>query len=222
MLEGLLVVVVGGALVGGVAWLMHRTQEERVAALRGTAARLGWGFREEVPFHTIPDLDRFELFRQGRSRKLTNVMTSPAGDPRAVIFDYAYTTGGGKSQQTHRQTVIYATSDGLTLPSYSLRPEHFLHSIAKAFGYQDIDIENRPTFSEMFLLRSDDEAGVRTAFTEPVLAFFESRPDACSAGISREVLYWRAGKRVGAEQLEALVADGYALARAFAGRAAAA
>jgi hypothetical protein len=213
-MTGILALVVGvGGLVGGIAWLTRRAQQDRIDGLRAAARRLGWGFRDEVPFEAIPDLERFELFRQGRAKKLTNLMTSPGGDPRAVVFDYTYTTGGGKSQQTHRQTVIYAVSDQLRLPTFSLRPQHFLHTIGKAFGYQDIDIEHRPTFSEMFLLRGDNEAAVRAAFNERATEFFEQRRGVCAAGTGRELLYWRAGKRAHPDEIETLMTEGLELAR---------
>jgi hypothetical protein len=220
MQELLIALAVGAVFAGGAVILVRRAAAERAAALRDTAARLGWGFREEVPFQMIPDLDRFELFRPGQSKKLRNLLTSPAGDPRAVLFEYSYTTSSGKSQQTHRQTVFYATSDELRLPSFSLRPENFLHRIGGAFGYQDIDLEGRPEFSRMFLLRGEDEAGVRVAFSGAVAEFFERRAGMCAAGAAHEVLFWRPGRVAKPEELELLIGDGFELARRFVGRGA--
>jgi hypothetical protein len=165
----------------------------------------------------IPDLERFELFRPGRNKKLRNLLTSPAGEPRAVLFEYSYTTSSGRSQQTHRQTVLYATSDELRLPSFSLRPENFLHRIAGAFGYQDIDLDGRPEFSRMFLLRGEHDADVRAAFNDAVAEFFEAHGGMCAAGTGRELLYWRPGRVAKPEELETLIADGFELARRFIG-----
>jgi hypothetical protein len=215
MIPFLLVIASGG--VAAAIVLVRRAQARRVEALGATAARLGWNYRAEVPFDTIPDLDRFELFTQGRRRRLTNVMTSPAGDPRAVLFDYTYVTGGGNSQRTHRQTVFYAVSDSLRLPSFSLRPQHFFHGIAKMFGYQDIDLERRPLFSEMFLLRGEDEPRVRALFNDGIAEFFEADPGVCAAGAGREVLYWRPGRRAGPDAIEELIEEGLELARRLAG-----
>jgi hypothetical protein len=194
---------------------VRRAENGRIEAMRATAARMGWVYRDTVPFDTIPKLDRFELFTQGRSRTLTNLMTSPAGEPRAVLFDYTYTTGGGKSQSTHRQTVFYAVSDTLDVPTFSLRPQHFVHGIAKVFGYQDIDLERRPVFSDMFLLRGDDEVRVRDAFSGAVAEFFEMHSGVCAAGVEREILYWRPGKRVGGDDIESFVSEGLELAGRF-------
>lgn len=214
MLPVLFAAGVGGVVIAVIA-LSGRAGKARGSAMRATAARLGWGYRDTVPFDTIPNLDRFELFTQGRGRTLTNLMTSPADDPRAVLFDYAYTTGGGNSRRTHRQTVFYAVSDAMQLPTFSIRPQRFFHNIAKLFGYQDIDLERRPVFSEMFLLRGDDEARVRTTFTDTVAEFFERHPDACAAGVGREILYWQPGRIADDHEIDGLVAEGLELARRF-------
>lgn len=203
------------SMVAAAIALGRRSEAQRAEAMRSIAARLGWGYRDEVSFETIPDLDRFELFTAGRRRRLTNVMTSPAGDPRAVLFDFTYTTGGGKSQATHRQTVYYGVSDNLDLPQFSLRPQRFYHEIAKAFGYQDIDLETHPRFSAMFLLRGGDADAVRTAFNDAVVQFFEKQEGVCAAGMGRELLYWRPGTRVVDTDVERFVQAGMEATRLY-------
>lgn len=213
------IVVAGIGVAVSIVSHVQRAERERSAALREAAARAGWGYRPEVKFDDVPKLDRFELFRQGRNRKLRHLLTSPAGEVRAVLFDYAYTTGGGNSQATHRQTVFYAVADGLRLPSFSLRPEHFFHKIGAKLGMQDIDLERRPEFSRMFLLRGEDESAVRDAFTETVAEFFERRPHTCAAGLGRELLFWKPSRLVKPEELEAFIEEGMALAGRFSGSA---
>jgi hypothetical protein len=210
------VFMVGGAVIlGSVVMMARRAAERRAAEVRDTAARLGWTFRGEVPYNLIPDLDRFELFRQGHSKKLRNVMTSPSGDPRAVLFEYSYVVSTGKSSHTYRQTVFYGTSDALRLPTFSVRPERFYHNIATMFGYQDIDLEVHPGFSERFLLRSDNEAEVRAVFAGPVAEFFEKHEGMCAAGKAHELLYWRPNRVAGTEGIEPLIAEGMELSRRF-------
>lgn len=211
----ILVLAVGGVLVLGAVRRASHAAQERTAALRALAEQTGWGFREKVPYKTIPSIDRFELFRQGSSRKITNVMTSPDGDVRAVLFDYSYTISSGNSQQTLRQTVYYAVSATLSLPTFSLRPERFYHSIATALGYQDIDIEGRPVFSDMFLLRGQEELRVREVFDEAVCEFLERRDGVCLAGSGHELLYWRPRKLVLPEETETMIADGLDLVQRF-------
>jgi hypothetical protein len=208
----ILVPVTVAAIIGAAALHTRRAARQRTDAVHDVARRLGWGFREDVPFDAVPDLTRFELFRTGHDRKLRNLLTSPPGEPRAVIFDYSYLTSSGKSQQMHRQTVFYATSSGFDLPSFSLRPERLFHRVAGVFGYQDIDLEQRPEFSRLFLLRGEDEARVRAVFSDDVAAFLERRAGACAAGAGRELLFWRPGRLTPPGELETLVRDGQDLA----------
>jgi hypothetical protein len=214
----LLVAGLGTMLAVGITvhTLTKNRAKQHAAALRTAAERRGWGYREEVALDGIPGLDRFELFRQGRSRKLRDLLTSPPGDPRIVVFEYSYVVSSGNSQQTHRQTVFYATGDTLDLPSFSLRPERFFHRIAGVFGYRDINFERRPEFSRLYLLRGADEAAVRGAFSDPVIDFFERRPGTCATGAGRELLFWRPSRRVLPADLDAFIAEGRELSERFA------
>jgi hypothetical protein len=215
--EILVVIMVSVGLVatGLVIGLVRGASKQRAEAIRQTAERLGWGYREEVPLDAVPDLKRYELFRRGSSRKLSHLMTSPVGDPRAVVFVYTYTVSNGKSTSTYRQTVFYATRDHLTLPSFSLRPERFYHRVGTLFGYQDINLDAHPEFSRMFPLRGEDEAAVRAAFSNRVAEFFERHGGTCATGGGREILYWRPGKRIPPAELRAFIAEGSELAERF-------
>jgi hypothetical protein len=210
--------VSAGAVVAAIV-VSRRASQERANGFRELAAELGWAYIEQVDFDAVPNLDRFELFARGRSKRLGNLLTSSEGERRRMVFDYKYVTGSGKSTQTHRQTVLYATSDELALPTFSLRPENLLHRFAQLFGYQDIDFSGRPEFSRRFLLRAEDEAGVRGAFREDVLRFFEERPGRWAAAIGGELLLWRPGKYASPQDAKALIEEGDALALRFLGRA---
>jgi hypothetical protein len=212
---GTLLVLASGCLAVGVTVLVRNRTVRRAHALRAFAEGLGWSFVEEVPFDAVPDLDRFELFSSGRSKKLRNLLASPPGATRALVFDYRYVTGGGKSRRTHQQTVFYATREELDLPAFSLRPEHLLHRFASLLGYQDIDFPRRPEFSMRFLLRGEDEPRIRAAFGEGVLRFFEERLRTCAGGSGSELLFWRPGSFATPEEVEQLIEDGEQLAARF-------
>jgi hypothetical protein len=206
---------VGVAVITGAVLHAKRSAQQRTEDILALAERLGWGYREDVKFEDIPKLDRFELFRQGRDRKLRHLLTSPPGEVRAVLFEYAYTTGAGNSQATYRQTVFYAVADGIDVPTFSLRPEHFFHRIGAMFGMQDINLERRPEFSRMFVLRGEDEARVRAAFTDAVAEFFERKAGTCAAGIGRELLFWKPNRVAKAAELPAFIDEGLELAARF-------
>lgn len=211
----LLLVALAAVAVFLMAAAERRRQQEHLHALRQWATQLGWGFTDSLPLAGIPVLDRFELFKQGRQRTLSGLMTSRGGDPRIVVFDYSYVTGYGKHRRTHRQTVFYVKRDQLALPTFSLRPEHFFDRLATAFGYVDIDLDGHPEFSRSFLLRVADETTARRTFTDDVVAFFERREGTCCAGTGRELLFWRPDSQLQPAERHALIDEGLDLASRF-------
>jgi hypothetical protein len=215
--ELILIVLFGAVAAGAVAVVrsVRGAAARRTERVRAVADRIGGTFREKVPWETIPGLDRFELFRPGRSKRILNALATPPDGPHAVVFDYHYETGSGNSRTVHRQTVCYLVEDTLDLPSFSLRPERFYHRVAGVFGYADIDFDDRPEFSRLFLLRGDDEARIRRSFDGRVTSFFERRGGVCTAGVGRELLFWRPGRLIDASEYDALIADTAELAEHF-------
>lgn len=195
------------ALVGFVIYLAHLQQKKRTAAMKAVADRMGWGFQEKAPMEVIPDPQRFGLFSEGRNRAIRNFFAGETEGMRAAVFDYSYTVGSGKQQQTWNQTVLYLDAGTLDLPSFSLRPENVFHRIATVFGYQDIDLQSRPEFSRKYLLRGPDEEAVRAAFQDDVMEFYEQRPKCCSEAQGQQLFFWRAGKLAPPEQVPALIGE---------------
>lgn len=196
------------ALLGAIVYLAVQQQKKRTAAMKAVADRLGWGFQEKAPMQVIPGPERFGLFSEGRSRTIRNFFAGEMDGMRAAVFDYSYTVGSGKHQQTWNQTVVYLDAGTLDLPSFSLRPENVFHRIATVFGYQDIDLQSRPDFSRKYLLRGPDEGAVRAAFQDDVMEFYEQRPKCCSEAQGQQLFFWRAGKIVPPEQVPALIDEG--------------
>jgi hypothetical protein len=100
---------------------------------------------------------------------------NPSGEVR--IFDYLYTTGGGKSSTTWSQTVAFFPGAGRDLPEFMLSPENpIAHAMEKLAGYKDIDFDENPVFSSRYLLRGSDETAIRSAFTADMRTFMEQEP----------------------------------------------
>lgn len=196
----------------------NRRQLERRTALGEVAREMGWGFHESVDLRSVPGLKRFGLFDQGSRPKLTNLLTSPAAEPRTVVFDYAYTISTGKSQQTITQTVCYMTASDLDLPAFSLKPENVMHRFAELFGYQDIDVDGSRTFSEKYLLRGADAAAIREAFNPGVTAFCVEQERMCAAADGRELIFWRDRRLVAPGDIPAFIDHAHDLAGRFAVR----
>ncbi len=165
--------IIGGAfvVVGCILLLVYRLEKQRTEAMRKSAKSIGFSFSDKKDIKDVGDFRGFKLFSIGRSRKIKNFMQGMRDQISWSIFDYRYTTAGGKNSQTYSQTVTAAKLNS-PLPEFFLGKEQFYHRIAEKFGYQDINFENNPGFSGRFLLRGP-EAEVRRLFKPEVQEFFE-------------------------------------------------
>ena len=175
----LISLIAGAALVGLAVFLIiynNKKEKERTRDLQQLAGTLGWSFSANAPLNMIAGLERFTLFNQGHSKEIKNFMYGEAQGVKAAVFDFIYVTGGGKSRQTHFQTLVYLEPANMSLPVFALRPENLFHRMLSALGYQDIDFGQRPEFSRQYILRGQDEAAIRQTFDDRVLAFSKVTP----------------------------------------------
>lgn len=192
-------IVVVAAIVG------HRREKERTEQMKGVANLLGWQFSETAPLNWIPNLEKFALFNQGHSKLIKNFVYGELEGIKTALFDYRYTVGHGKHQSTFNQSVVYFEPRNLSAPFFSLRPEGTFHKILAAFGYQDIDFGNRPTFSSKYLLRGPDEPAVRGLFNEALLGFYEMNQGSSADGGGNQLFIFRQNQRTPPHESQAFV-----------------
>jgi hypothetical protein len=207
LFAGLIIAGVIGLIVFLVIYA-NKKAAERTAAMQQAANALGWSFTADAPLSMIPGIERFYLFSQGHSKKLYNMMYGMMDGARAAIFDYRYTVGHGKNAHTYSQSVVYFQSERLSLPFFSLRPEGFGHKLISALGYQDIDFANRPAFSKKYLLRGEDEQGIRRVFHNAVLDYFENNLKLNTDGGGNEIFFYQQNVRVVPQNVRAFLGWG--------------
>jgi hypothetical protein len=198
-----------GALVIGIIYAVRKFEQARTEALQGVADELGLQFYPKGDGTVENEIGHLRLFNQGHSRKMKNMISGQTEDIEVAIFGYRYTTGGGKNQHTHQQTVISFRSPHLSLPEFEIRPENLFHKIGQALGYQDIDFDSHPIFSKKYLLRGPDEAAVREFLTPKLLQFFESQQGISVEASRDRLIYYRASKRIKPEQVRSFMAEGF-------------
>jgi hypothetical protein len=207
--ETIYLIAIAAAIVAAVVvavMLVNRYERQRDAGFKRAVRRLGWqeAYGEATPPQEVID---FFLFGRGRARRTKNLARGRPGKLDATLFDYSFTTGSGKHSHTHRQTVMVFELPGRTVPGFELRPEGVLDKIGAAFGYQDIDLENRPDFSKAYLLRGTDEAEIRRFFQDEIVHHFERHRGWSVEAAGTWVVVYRAGKRVKPDDLRAFVED---------------
>jgi hypothetical protein len=202
----LIVFVALGVLAFAV--VLYYREKQRREDLRSVAGKLGFSFSPEGDPHLLGGLGQFPLFSQGRSRKVRNVMRGEIQDIAVSLFDYQYTTGSGKHSHTHAQTVVLFESERLALPSFSLRPEGFLHKMAGAFGYEDIDFDGSPAFSDAYLLKGTAEDQIRAVFAPEVRAYYSRHGHLRTEGERGRLVHYSADRRVKPERIESWLQEG--------------
>lgn len=159
-----LVVVVGVALVGVVAYLAHKAEVQRREALAALAAELGWTFEPARDRGFDEEHAQFGVFRRGHSRAALNTMRGRLGvgprehGGRMGDFEYKITTSNGKSTTTRtiRTSYIVLRLAFPRLPDLLIRRETVLDKLADAIGFDDIDFESSE-FSRKFHVKSRDK-----------------------------------------------------------------
>lgn len=180
----------------------RKKERERTEQLHAVAAQLAWNFAAEVPLNMIAGLEHFALFSQGHGKQIKNFMYGEANGVKTAVFDYIYSTGSGKNRSTFFQSCVYLEPGNMSVPFFSLRPEGFFTKIIQAFGYQDIDFGQRPSFSEQYLLRGQDELAIRQTFNDALLSFFESYPGTCVDGGGNQLFVFRSGHRFEPQEIQ--------------------
>jgi hypothetical protein len=213
-----LIVLIPVLFIGLVVWLIIRARkqaEERRRMLQYVAGQMSWAFAADASFSMIPHIESYYLFSQGHSKKIENMLYGELDGGRAAVFDYAYVTGYGKNRRSYRQTVAYFQSGSLSLPLFSLRPENVFHKVFGALGYQDIDFAQRPEFSKRYLLRGQDEQGIRRIFSERILAFYETNQRLSTDGGDDQLFLYQENVAVSPENVQQFLQSGRGLVNLF-------
>lgn len=136
-------------------------------------AAQGMTFLDKDEYGTKAYLNGFELFksRNGKIRNLCQ-LKSDAMDKEINIFDYRYTISTGKTFHVFDQTVFFVNSKNLGLPEFLLKPESLGHKIGAYLGWEDIDFESYPVFSDKYHLSGENEDYIRHHFDDTILKFF--------------------------------------------------
>jgi hypothetical protein len=209
MPEYLIVVIVLGLLVGGGCSIAYVVKRKRAAGMQLAALRLGFEFFANGDGLTLEQLAHFQLFSQGTSRRIRNLMLGGANQLEVKLFDYEYAIGSGENVENPVQSVICFRAPNIQLPSFSLRPRTLLYKIATLFGYQHIEFGDHPEFSRHYLLRGRDETAIRNHFHLEAVEFFECHPGLSVEGKGSLLICYRAGKRVEPAAVRSFLDEGF-------------
>lgn len=208
-------VLVGGAVLAAIGVgvsLAFAYEKKRTAALADACLRMGFAFQPVIAKEQAPSFGDFHVLSVGHGRKGWNLMTGKADGAAVSVFDYRYTTGGGRNSHTWTQTVAAFPGAG-GLPELLLAPEHWWDRIGQTVGMKDINFEASPEFSKNYLLKGPDETRIRTAFGAEALGFFAQHPGWSVEVKGDAIAIYRHSTRPKPEELPAFVAEVAAVRR---------
>ena len=199
---------------------MWKWEEQQLKKFKDFAEQMGMEFSAKGDSALLESLSAFDLFSQS-GVKITNVLHGDSEqlgygeDFEVRILEHIYSS----DDSTISQTVIFFRSPQLSLPDFSMRPEHVFHKIGSVLGYQDIDFESHPTaveFSKKYLLRGKDEQKIRALFTDTVLTFFSvDRDKVWLEGSGDQLILYRAWRGIKPEDIPAFMKEGFGVFRVF-------
>ena len=80
---------------------------------------------------------------------------------------------------------------------------------------QDINFDSHERFSKSYLLRGEDEDEIRKTFTDAVLSFYENQTGISTEAGRDQLIFYRAGKRIKAEEVVAFLKEGSSVFKLF-------
>ncbi len=94
-------------------------------------------------------------------------------------------------------------------PPPLLRPQNMLDRLGAAMGFQDIDFETHPNFSQMFVLQGEDEAAIRTFFDDEWLNFWENYRGFSIEGQNGSLIFYTANHRIRPNEIKNYLGKAY-------------
>jgi hypothetical protein len=183
-------------------------RRKRAEQLEQVANEFGLEYSEAGGDDFTGALGPFNLFTNGRAKKVLNLIQGTNEDRALSIFDYQYTTGAGKSQRTWRTTVLSVRSDGPEMPQFLLRKKTAWDSVRNWFRGKEIEFEGHPNFSRFYRLIGENEPAIRELFNDSVLEYCERNHDLQIEGAGQTLLYYRLGKKVRPDKIGEFLAGG--------------
>lgn len=184
ILVGLFIVIVAVVIAVGIFCSAQRRKE-----LAAWAAANGLSFSPASDSSMDVRFGEFSCLDEGHDRYADSIMTGEWADPddrnhplpgsgltglAVCAFDYHYTTGSGKNQQTHSFSAVVAASP-LPLEPLLIRPEGVFDKVAEFFGADDIDFESAE-FSRQFFVKSPDKRWAYAVVDQRMMAFLLAVP----------------------------------------------
>lgn len=182
------------------------TQRKRPGAWQQLADEIGFCFLGNDN-DVLTRYSRLKTFSQGADRRFDNAIQGVVDDMLFTIGDYhAYRGEGGGGGFGSTTCVVEMPSE--VIPRCYLRPQlPFFDDVRVKLGYQDINFEDDPEFSNAYLLEGKPKAVVESLFDVEVRRWFTERKDQLAAEMRDHVLVLHRHKQLVPEEVKQFMQD---------------
>jgi MFS superfamily sulfate permease-like transporter len=144
-------------------------------ALAKLAVENGWGFKAEKTIENNKMLRSFHFAKKGLMHFAQNTIKGNVDHVAFEFFEIEFDADAQTKSATNIIPTVIIKSDK-RLPVFTAEEESFFDKLAELSGFNDIDFENHPIFSDKFLLKGPDEEEIRKFFTADLIGLLESHP----------------------------------------------
>ncbi|HBI42347.1 MAG TPA: hypothetical protein DDY78_05735 [Planctomycetales bacterium] len=154
-------------MVGVGVWVGRQRTKEMAAV----AEAMNFTFMAHLLLGWLRAIGPFKLFALGRDQKAYNALFGRVGECEVIFFEYQYTTGSGKSSQTHRLGVVILPDGAPGRPNFQLTPRTFFDKFAGLFTTKGMELEDAGEFNRRCKLVGRDEDALRKTFNPDLVEY---------------------------------------------------
>lgn len=167
---------------------------QRVKTMAETAEAMHFAFVPNLALSAVRAAAPFGLWKQGHSQKAYNALQGRVGECDVMLFEYQYTTGSGKSQQTHQVAAALLFDGAAGVPDFQLAPKTFFDKIAGFFTHNSVEIEDAAEFTRRCKLTGPNESALREAFHPDLVQYLAADGRWFLEVVDGQMLAYRTGK----------------------------
>lgn len=155
-----------------------------------------FSFTAKDEFGLINLLKDFRLFEKGVEKRVVNILRDKTHlyESDFQIFDYHYSIPNDEYAQHFSQTVFFAQSKKLVLPSFSIRSDRFFNRINNYLGIEDIKSEAFPPFVEPYWRTGEKEQEIKESMSAEMLQFFTTEQNWNVEGLNYFMIFYKKNK----------------------------
>lgn len=175
----------------------------RQESLARWSAEEGYHYYPKV-LYTGQPFYSFQFFRTVRIEAQRNRITGELNGHLFILADIDFHQGEFIARGTTHSTML-SLHIPTKVPQFVLDRERLLDRVAALAGFNDINFENHPEFSNKFRLRGNNEEALREFFSDELIQLLSVHPEYHLEARGNQLLIFEKERLAGANEIKGLV-----------------